>query len=183
MLTVCLGLLTFEACSPTARADSFNITNILVPGTVAGFPTNVPTSGGIGQGTGGGVSLANNAMAGFYFTGLPIITNGGTDTIQFTLVRSGVSSPPGVTYGTNNWSANNPVLLASDWETYSNQVVPLVFTIPVNGTNAIHWWTNIPDAWVYSAQWIGVGQIVTTGCTITNAAAGVAKKIVPTRWP
>lgn len=134
--------------------ESFNITNVLVGGTpLQGFPTNTVATNGIGQATGGAVSTANYEQAGFYFTGLPILTNGGSDSVTFTLVRAWSANPPGVTYGTNNWSANNPVLLASDWETYTNATPPIVLTVPVNGTNAIAWYTNLLSFQIGRSGW------------------------------
>jgi len=182
-LGLALGAGLLLAAAVPGRADNFNITNTLAPGTVSGFPTNVVAAGGVGQGTGGPIGMQNNGLAGFWFTGLPVLTNGGAASVTITLLRSQAVAPPQVTYGTNAWSNNGTVLLASDWETFSNQPVPLVLTIPVTGTNAINWQTNLPEMLVYGANWLGVGSVTVAGATLTNCACGLAKKIIPTRWP
>ena len=167
-----------------ALADSFNCTNCIGPtNAITGWPTNAVSTNGLGQGTGGAISLVNQEWAGFYFQGY-VPTNVGTaGNIVVTLLRSWASNPPGVSYGTNIFTSSN-VLNTSDWETWSN-TVPFTLSIPINTTNYIAWHTNL-DRWVLGgANWVGIGVITNsaTNSFITNVVMGLNKKIIPIRYP
>jgi len=174
-LAGCLGL--------SAGAESFNITNTILPGAaITGWPTNSVGANGLGAGVGGAISVNNQEWAGFWFTGY-VVTN--TGTINVTLLRSCAPNPPQVVYGTNSWSGTNLVLVQSDWETYSNSLPPLTLSIPINTTNQVMWFTNL-DRWaIGGATWVGIGVITnnSAGCLVTNAAMGLNKKILPVRFP
>jgi hypothetical protein len=185
-----MGMVAIGSCllaplcgTPTARADSFNITNTLLPGAaITGWPTNSEGANGMGVGVGNAIEVNNQEWAGFWFTGY-VVTN--TGTINVTLLRSYTQNPPQVVYGTNVWSGTNNVLIQSDWETYSNTLPPIQLSIPINTTNQVTWFTNL-DRWVLGgATWVGIGVITnnSTGCLVTNAAMGLNKKIIPIRFP
>ena len=193
-----------------AYADSFNTTNYIpsntssTPGLGGGgwggiFPTNQPATNGIGTLTGGAIGLANQNFATFYFQAQGVLTNQsqmavGLSNILIQLVRAPFDpSVPGVNVGTNIWTSGQTNVLQSDWETagVTSAGLPifptnnLLISIPVSGTNAITFSTNLNDWVLGGAQWIGVGWI-TNYCTnlmFTNVTMGLNKKIIPIRYP
>jgi hypothetical protein len=193
---LCLMLLGSEA---QAQPVSFNTTNVLCgPGfgngsqVIAGFPTNtLSASTGFGQGTGGTISVANNDFV-LLCVRAYICTNvgGGTPTtnnLQLTLIRSASGNPPGVQTGTNCFTANGTNVQSSDWESWSN-VVPYfaAITVPLNvSTGYVCWQTNLTREFIGGANWLGIGNITleATNAFLTNLNIGVAKKILPIRYP
>jgi len=193
LLTAGMVLLGMGMALPAA-ADSFNTTNLLyfaatanTQGAITGWPTNTPASNGIGNGTGGAVDISNYHEVGFWFTGDVIdITNGTitAGTVTVTLLRSPSPRPPQVIYGTNVYVGGTN-LQTCEWETTSNLVGGITLAIPINTTNRINWFTNLPSWQIGSANWLGVFNITNSGVTyfITNMNMGVSKKILPVRYP
>lgn len=195
LCVLCVSLL-----APSVQADSFNCTNFIpsgspvTPQVLAGYGGIFPTNAA-GTLTGGAISVANQEWAGFFFQAQGVCTNTanpiGAGNIYVSLTRSLASNPPGVTTGTNGATGNTTVLLASDWESSGvvngSVVFPntILLTIPVSGTNAITWSTNL-DRWTLGgAQWVGISGI-TNSCTnmfLTNVVIGLNKKIIPIRFP
>jgi hypothetical protein len=186
-----ISLFALACLVPSARADAryFNCTNCLSSNNVVfGYPTNVVTTNGVGQGTGGALSLANVNSAAFFFQGF-VLTNGlGSDTsLHVWLVRSWAGNPPGVQYGSNALTTCvGTSLLYTDWETWSNSSA-LALTIPVNytKTNWITWGTNLDNNWLGGANWLGIACIsnAATFSFMTNVQMGVNEKIIPIRYP
>ena len=185
LLAACLTLTLFAA--PSARADSFNITNCLYPTNyVAGWPTNAVGTNGLPQGTGTPINVMNQEWAGFYFQGFVATNTGTAGNIIVTLIRSVTTGYPAVTYTTNALTGNTTTNLNSgDWETTTNGLAPITLTIPVIGTNFFMWFTNLDRYQIGGANFIGVYSITNsaTNCFITNAVMGLNKKIIPIRYP
>jgi hypothetical protein len=195
------------ACLPSRQASaqtSFNLTNVLAgsgfgqpPVLITGWPTNqVSATTGLPQGTGGPINVKNYDWATFYFSAL-ICTNvgGGTPTtnnVQVSLIRSVAGNPPAVAYGSNPLGLGTGTgtgaitnLQASDWETYSNITPPLTLTIPISGTGAVTWLTNLNEYFIGPVSWVGVRsiQLDATNAFLTNVVCGLNTKIVPIRYP
>ena len=94
-----------------------------------------------------------------------------------------------MTTGTNLYTANNTSFLATAWETWSNTVSPFSqILVPLNLTTGYFaWFTNLPQAYVSGAKWLGIGQLSLLASNqtefITNFDVGIAKKIIPIRYP
>ena len=207
-LAIAMGIALIGA--QLASADSFNTTNFIASNTsstpgLAGagyggiFPTNSPATNGIGTLTGGAIGLNNNEFATFYFQAQGILTNQsqmavGLSNILIQLVRAPYDPvTPGVTVGTNVWTSGQTNVIQSDWETAgvtaagapifpTNQ---LLISIPVSGTNAITFSTNLNEWVLGGAQWVGVGWWTNycTNLAFTNVTMGLNKKIIPIRYP
>ena len=89
--------------------------------------------------------------------------------------------------GTNLFTTNVTNIIVQPWETYSNTVPALSqITIPVTTTfGTLTWSTNLPQAYVSGANWLGIGQIYVnaTNFFATNFAVTLSKKIIPIRYP
>lgn len=182
-------------CVSSARAgvESFNITNFLQGGVnIVSYPTNSINTGtningsgtntiSVGQLTGGPINVQNYYNVGFVFRGTVTATNSGF--INFTLVR-GVplnGSSPVVT----TVSTNSSVVTNSDWETTSQ----ITLSVPISpGTNVfVNWQTNLDEYYLKPALFLGIYSITNTTSSqgasawsyVTNAWAGVTKKIIP----
>lgn len=186
-----LGLLALTWLTPPSAdaQQSFNITNCLAQGvSVVGWPTNtVSATTGLPMGTGGALGIPNDDLVGFWFSCLSVTNTNGCNVV-FTLMRSPVDNPPGVTYGTNIFSLNVTNLQASDWETPTWGTGPILITVPIsNLTNApFNWYTNLPAWQVSKAKWLGIYAVTnstTASCFLTNVSVGLSKKILPIRYP
>jgi len=173
-----------------AQFQSFNVTNCLGSAdAVIGWPTNTFGTNGLPQGTGNAISMANNYWATFGFGALVVAnTNAAGSTMAFGLIRSLSGNPPRVTYATNVWSSNGYVLTASDWDTPTNGVAPITVTFVIpNLTNAYFHYTVDMPLYLMGAQWVGVYSMTNDAgdgtAFLTNVTAGLAKKIIPVRWP
>jgi hypothetical protein len=161
-----------------ALADSFNVTNCVANGvSITSWPTNSAGTNGLNQLTGGPISVANQEWAGFWFQCLPVA--GSNSTVTVSLVRSMAMNPPAVMFNTNGQ------MTQCDWETPSNGIAPLVLTIPISGTNAITWSTNLDRAQIGGANWVGIYAITNSGLgsSLSNVVIGLNKKIIPIRYP
>lgn len=175
VMVAMIGIMAGLALS--ARGDSFNATNVLNGYTaLQSWPTNTAGTNGLNRLTGGPIFVGNQAQAGFYFTATPMvgITNSSTETV--TLIRSYNAGPPVITTDTNGWTTRN------DWE--GTAALSITFTIP-NQTNAWTFMTNLPETFVYGANWVGlyISTNNLNGGVFTNVDYGIVKKIIPIRYP
>jgi hypothetical protein len=180
LLAGCIGLFTLTA---SAQQDSFNITNLIVNAvSIVSYPTNVVstnfvatvgtiTNNGVittnglypGQMTGGPIETRNYTYNGFVFNGY-VVNSNSAGTIVATLVRSGAANKPANYQG---------------YETTPS----LTLTIPMRiGTNVwLYWMTNLDEYYTKPAAFEGVFSLTNTsaGSYVSNAAAGLVKKIQP----
>ena len=185
-----LGFL-WLALPAQAQYQSFHPTNVLTTNWVSAFPTNVVSTNGLGQSTGGALSVANNEFVLLSVSGYVCsnINASATNQILIDLTRSGSANPPQVATGTNLFTGNATNFQATDWDTWSNTVsVFSQIIVPLNLTTGyFRWTTNLPQAYVSAATWLGIGQISLLSTSqmafITNFDVGICKKIIPIRYP
>ena len=172
------GLALGLALAGSAGArQSFQATNNIAAGVACvGYATNAVGTNGCGLATGTAVSVENYEQAGFYLTALPVgMTN--TSTLTLILLRSWAAYPPRTCADTNGWTTN------TDWESPSGGIV-LTVSIP-SQTNVFAWYTNLPTWQVGAARWLGLYAVTNSlpGSSLTNFNAGLARKLVPIRFP
>ncbi|MGO9203299.1 MAG: hypothetical protein ACLQM8_22490 [Limisphaerales bacterium] len=184
LVSLLLMVLAFHA-----QADSFNITNVLAQSSTAGpnlvgWPTNTPTSAGVGQNTGGVISMANDKEGLFWFSCLSL-TNTNTCTWTIQAVRS-ISSPAQAVVLTNTVYGGTVYTLQQDTFETTPQIT-LTFTMPPLTNQMFLWCTNLSSTYLGECAGLGIYSITnwTTGgySFFTNCQAGLNKKIVPIRYP
>jgi hypothetical protein len=186
ILALALPLTAFASGAP----QSLNITNYITSAlSLTSYPTNTYNTNGLPQSTGNAVPVFNQEHIGFNFEGFFVGTNLANATIGFVLVTSMAGNTPTATSGTNNLSGGNTVLTGSDFATAGLGVIPINFTV-ANATNGawVNWQTNFAafspvGSMIGDVNFIGVYQITNNmpgGCYITNAAAYINKKLIPT---
>jgi hypothetical protein len=184
LVSLLLMVLAFHA-----QADSFNITNVLAQSSTAGpnlvgWPTNTPTSAGVGQNTGGVISMPNDKESLFWFSCLSL-TNTNTCTWTIQAVRS-ISSPAQAVVLTNTVYGGTVYTLQQDTFETTPQIT-LTFTMPPLTNQMFLWCTNLSSTYLGECAGLGIYSITnwTTGgySFFTNCQAGLNKKIVPIRYP
>jgi hypothetical protein len=170
---------TFGLAAISARAASFNMTNVLNPNvSLVSYPTNVA-----GWGTGQPIDVRQFNSGDFFFRATPAGACSNANIIV-TLISSAAPQVPIVTTNggvnqitTNEW--NDPI---------SGNSSRLQINIPHYGpgdcTNAICWSTNLPSSFLAGANWVSVYSITNNSTnsgafnSLTNVIAGISGKAV-----
>ena len=157
LLAILAFVAAFALLPPAfAGSESFSATNNISNGgaSILGWPTN-----NAGKYSGGAIALKNYSQVGFYFSGYQTSATVSTNTVI--LVRA--------------YTDNQPT--ETQWDT-TNQIT---FSWILNGAGNHTFLTNLGEAFVYPANWIGIRDL-TNSCTssvFTNVDVGIVKKIIP----
>ena len=151
--------------APQARAQSFGATNYWNNGVAILYAgTNTITTNGFGAGY--PINVDNYDRVGIHVSG----TNAGTaaGNITIALMRSTAAGYP----------------TSTDWETNASTQWTLSVPLPTTGNTQVHWYTNLPDTFVYPARWIAIAYITNNPANaLTNCYIEMTKKIIPIRYP